>query len=387
MHIVADENIPLVKEYFGQYGEINLLPGRKIQRSDLMSAELLLVRSVTSVGESLLQGSAVKFVGSATIGEDHISKQYLQSSSIGYSNAPGANANSVVEYVFAAIIDWCNRRGRELATLSLGIIGVGAIGSALRAVAEELGLEVNCYDPPKGLGSAGQVPLQIIRSDVISIHTPLTNHGLCATHHLIDGEFLASLPGGQLLINSSRGAVVDNCQLHQFLKQNPQRLDVALDVWEGEPSVNLGLLEEVLIATPHIAGYSYDGKVLATRMLHQAWRSFIGLREALSLTDVPQLNVGETVCRTIFEIPVGVSLVQGLQVAVNVAFDIRVDDQKMRDLKNQACDKAAFDDYRKNYPKRREFNCFQFNFKSGQEDLARHLGVLGFHTVKVSGVH
>ena len=385
MRIVADENIPLVKEYFSQYGEINLLPGRKIQNSDLESAGLLLVRSVTSVDEPLLRGSAVKFIGSATIGEDHINKQYLQSRGIGYSNAPGANANSVVEYVFSAIIDWCVRRDREMAALSLGIIGVGAIGSALRSVAEKLGLEVNCYDPPKGLGAVGQVPPRVIQSDIISIHTPLTKHGPCPTHHLIDGEFLASLPGGQLLINSSRGAVVDNCQLHQFLRQNPQRLDVILDVWEGEPSVNLGLLEEVLIATPHIAGYSYDGKVLATRMLHQAWRSFIGLRETPSFTKTTQLNVGEELAGTVFEIPLGVSLMEGLQTAVNVAFDIRADDQKMRDLKNQACDKAAFDGYRKNYPKRREFNCFQFNFKSGQERLARDLGILGFRTAKIQG--
>jgi len=377
MRIVADENIPMVNEYFGQYGEITRLAGRSISPEDVMSADILLVRSVTEVNERLLRGASVKFVGSATIGEDHIDTSYLKGQGVAYSNAPGANATSVVEYVFAAIIEWCCLKGRVLDSLSIGIIGVGSIGKELARVSKALGLDVFCYDPPQNIGASGQVPSAVMRADIISIHTPLTTEGSDPTYHLVDDEFLNALSSKQLLINSSRGAVVNNDQLTHFLSERSETVDVVLDVWEGEPSVNLTLVDQVLLATPHIAGYSFDGKVQATAMLAQSYAQLF----AKPYIGPSSSNVGND--REAFGIPAHLSLLHGLSQAVRYAFDIRIDDRKMRRLKSLSCSGSSFDSYRKNYPKRREFSCFQFNYSPDQEQLAQQLKVMGFHIAQV----
>nr|NIU63718.1 4-phosphoerythronate dehydrogenase PdxB [Stutzerimonas stutzeri] len=255
MHILADENIPLVDEFFAGLGEIRRMPGRRINRAALEGVNVLLVRSVTRVDRELLQGTAVRFVGTCTIGTDHLDLDYFEQSGIDWASAPGCNARGVVDYVLGCLLALAEVRGEALARRRFGVVGAGEVGGRLVEVLRGLGWDVRVCDPPRQTREAGGfVTLDevIAECDVISLHTPLSMSGDCPTFHLFDRQRLSGLRPGAWLINASRGAVVDNAALRDLLLQRPD-LEAVLDVWEGEPQVDVELADLCRIATPHIA--------------------------------------------------------------------------------------------------------------------------------------
>lgn len=350
LSILADENIPATETCFAGLGTVRRAPGRRLQAADLQGIDVLLVRSVTPVGAALLEGSTVRFVGSATSGVDHVDRAYLQACGIGFAHAPGANANSVVEYVLAAIAACGEFLERLLAGGTLGIVGYGHIGRALAARAEALGIAYCVYDPwldQDGIGHPATLE-QVLDCDVVSLHPELTFERPWPSHHLIDGRRLSSLRAEALLVNASRGAVVDNRALLTQLDAGGAPATV-LDVWEEEPAIHPGLLERVTFGTPHIAGYSFDGKLHGTAMLARAVaaafaldrRDPAGSGEALPPLAVPQELAGADIARFLLA----------------SRCDIRRDDRALRAAtlgRDPAVAAREFDLLRRNYPVRRE---------------------------------
>jgi erythronate-4-phosphate dehydrogenase len=284
MKILVDEDMPLARELFAGFGEVVARPGRGLARNDVRDADALLVRSITRVDEDLLRGSRVAFVGSATIGVDHVDLAYLRRRDIRFASAPGCNAMSVVDHVCSCLLELADRRGFELAGKRVGIVGLGNVGSRLRQRLQSMGLAVLACDPPLAArGHAGLVGMEAIADcDIVSMHTPLEHGGAHPTVHLADAAFLARLKPGAILVNTARGAVVDGRALLAALERRGDLLAV-LDVWEGEPRVDTALVERVAIATPHVAGYSYDGKLRGTWMLYEAFCGFLGQAPSISL--------------------------------------------------------------------------------------------------------
>jgi len=223
---------------------------------------VLLVRSETKVDESLLRGNGVKFVGTATIGTDHVDVDYLGREGIAFASAPGCNSNAVVQYVFSALFTLAQRNGFKLKGKTLGVVGVGNIGSKIVRVGQKLGMNVLQNDPPRERISHDpefRSLNELMISDFITIHVPYTKSGSDPTHHLFNGERLTAMRPGSLIVNTSRGAVVDNAALKAALTAGRPGAAV-LDVWEGEPDIDIELLAKCAIGTQHIAGYSIDGR-------------------------------------------------------------------------------------------------------------------------------
>lgn len=279
LKIVADENIAYSAHFFAPSGELVLLPGRSISRVDVQDADILLVRSVTPVNRQLLEGTAVRFVGSCTIGTDHIDTQWLQSNNIRFAYAPGCNARAVVEYVLSALL---LLQVNFLAGSRIGIVGCGNVGGLLLRCLQKAGADVVGFDP---LLVGSDFPLvdfeKILECDVICLHTPLTKTGLHPTFHLFDETAINSLKSGTVLLNAGRGAVINNDALLRRLK-NSHDLRVVLDVWENEPAISADLLQRVAIGTPHIAGYSAEGKLRGTEMVYEALCDFLGCNKTAS---------------------------------------------------------------------------------------------------------
>lgn len=284
LNILADENIPFVAEAFSRFGAVQTCSGREIPSLDLRGVDVLLVRSVTPIGPTLLEGSSVRFVGSATIGTDHVDRDYLRKAGIHFAHAPGSNADSVADYVVVALLTLARRKNVSLAERTVGIVGCGNIGSRLARRLSALGLTVLRNDPPRAErierkgGEHEFVGLDTIVShaDILSLHVPLTSQGPHPTHHLVDADVLDRLGAESWLLNTSRGAVVDGTALLKALQQGDIGAAV-LDVWENEPSPDSALVRAVDIATPHIAGYALDGKVRGTSMLYEAFCDFMGV--------------------------------------------------------------------------------------------------------------
>ena len=375
MKIVADENIPCVAEAFASLGEVTLCPGRGMRAADVRDADILLVRSVTRVGPELLEGSRVRFVGSATIGFDHVDRDYLLARGIGYATAPGSNATSAAEYVVSALLVLAERKGFELAGRRVGIVGCGNVGSRVRDRLTTLGMQCLVNDPPlkAQAGHADYVELDdILDADVITFHVPFTREGDWPTWHLADRAFLERLKPGTVLVNTARGAVVDNAALDALLSGRDD-LTVVLDVWEGEPAISEALLQKVDFGTPHIAGYSLDGKLRGTEMIYRAacehvaspadWRpvSALPARQVLVMEDIQDTAAA-------------------LRRAVCFAYDVREDDARLRDMLSLPEEERPlyFDRLRKEYPVRREFSETVIRLPGGNDSLTRLLKSLGF---------
>jgi len=272
MLIVVDKNIPYVEEAFSTLGEVHPMQTGEFNRSAVKDAEILIVRSETRVDGALLEGSPVRFVGTATIGTDHIDTAYLDAHKIVCANAPGSNANSVSEYVVAALFVLARRCGLLLNTLTIGVVGAGNVGSKVAAKAETLGMKVLLNDPPLArlTGEQRYRPLdELMQADIITLHVPLTQKGPDATAHFFDASRLAALKRGAILINTSRGGVVDGEALARAINDGHIGHTV-LDVWEHEPRIDVSLLKHASLGTAHIAGYSLDGKVNAVSMVYGA---------------------------------------------------------------------------------------------------------------------
>jgi len=360
MKIVADENMPLVRELFSPYGEVVTYAGRELTAEHVWDADVLLVRSVTLVNAGLLEGSRVGFVGSATIGVDHVDQRFLGQRDIGFSNAPGCNANAVVQYVLSALFSlrpqWMEQ--------TVGIVGCGNVGGRLYRTLKALGVDCRCYDP---FLTREVIPdmasfEQVLKSDVLCLHTPISTGGAHPTHHLFNEAVLSQLPSETLLINAGRGAVVDNAALLRLLPEKSWQ--VVLDVWEQEPDICLSLLEQVNIGTPHIAGYSYDGKINGTKMVRDAFCRWLG-------RDIPSTPV--------VQVPPVELDVTTLAQAVLATYDVTVENARMRAAlaaKNVVTSKS-FDQLRKTCPRRLEF--IHYQAATGvSEPLRQQMSILGF---------
>lgn len=361
MRIVADENIPLLDEFFAGIGQIQRLPGRSISAAAVAEADILLVRSVTQVNRQLLEGSQVKFVGTCTIGTDHLDLEYFAQANIAWSSAPGCNARGVVDYVLGSLWLLAEEQQVDLATRTFGIVGAGQVGGRLQAVLAGLGWRVLVCDPPRQACEGGDfVDIQQIieQCDVISLHTPLQNNGEHATHHLFDAQRLAQLKPGTWLINASRGPVIDNRALREVLIQR-QDLQAVLDVWEYEPTVDAELAALCRIATPHIAGYSLDGKLRGTAQIYAAVCAFLQRPIEQQLASLlPAQWLAEM--RFAADAPSD-WLLKSISRAV---YDPRRDDA---DFRRSLCadepkQRAAFDALRKHYPMRREIDGLTVSF-------------------------
>jgi len=375
MHILADENIPLVEAFFAEHGKIRRMHGRTINRAALGESEVLLVRSVTRVDRELLEGSRVRFVGTCTIGTDHLDLDYFEEAGISWASAPGCNARGVVDYVLGSLLALAEGEGVELADRRYGVVGAGQVGGRLVEVLRGLGWNVRVCDPPRQAREAGElVGLDEIieECDVISLHTPLTLDGEHATFHLLDQTRLERLRPGSWLINASRGAVVDNAALREQLAQRPD-LQAVLDVWEGEPQVDVGLAELCWIATPHIAGYSLDGKLRGTAQIYQAFCASRGLEPMVDLAELMPETPLRGLSFTASAMPA-----EALATICRAVYDPRRDDAAFRRSLNGDEDqrRGGFDQLRKQYPPRREIDGLEID-AAGQAQLEQIVRALG----------
>ncbi len=373
MRILADENIPML-EVFARHGQLRRVAGRSLDRAVLANAEVLLVRSVTQVDQALLAGSQVKFVGTCTIGTDHLDLQYLTQQGIGWASAPGCNARGVVDYVLGALLTLAERDGVDLSKRCYGVVGAGQVGQRLVQVLRGLGWQVLVCDPPRQQAEGGDyVDLATVleRCDVVSLHTPLTQQGEHPTFHLLGAEQLQSLQQGSWLINASRGAVVDNQALKQLLTQRHD-LRVALDVWEGEPQVDAELAQRCDIASAHIAGYSLDGKIRGTSQIYQAFCQHFALADSAAIEFPAQSLLA-------MELAAHTPVEEALRVICRAVYDPRSDDAAFRlSLQGDALTRrAAFDQVRKNYPVRREIPDLQVRVNQPAVELQQILQALG----------
>jgi erythronate-4-phosphate dehydrogenase len=378
--IVADENIPYAREAFGTLGRVELVAGRSMTNALLKEANILCVRSVTQVNEDLLGGTKVKMVGTATIGTDHVDEPYLDRAGVTFSNAAGSNSNSVSEYITAALLTLAQRKGFTLAGKTIGVIGVGNVGSKVAHKCAQLGMTVLKNDPPlKELtGSAEYVELDelIPNADFITLHTPLTVTGKYPTHHLADEAFIGRMKPTAFLLNSSRGGVADGEALKNALKDKKIAGSV-LDVWEGEPKIDVDLLNLVDLGSPHIAGYSFDGKVNGTVMIYQAACRFLGVES----TWQPKMVMPAPAVPLIMIDPAEADEQTLIHRAVKQLYDIEADDSRLRELSDEPADNRSkfFDQLRKHYPVRREFYNTKIEFSApAGENLKRTLSGLGF---------
>lgn len=288
MRLVIDDKIPFIRGFAERLGKAVYLPGDAINAADVRQADALIIRTRTHCNRQLLAGSTVRFIATATIGYDHLDTAYLASAGIGWANCPGCNATSVAQYVECVLALLAAKRGLRLgAGTTMAIVGVGHVGTAVALMARRLGLRVVLCDPPRreghgGLHTGDTVARGIAdadctatladvarEADVISFHTPLTVSGQYATHHLADAAFFTALRRRPVIINAARGEVVDTVALLAAMAAG-QVSEAVIDTWENEPRVDRALLDRAFIATPHIAGYSADGKANGTRMALEA---------------------------------------------------------------------------------------------------------------------
>ena len=382
MKIFFDENMPFARAFFSELGseQHQLIPfnGRALNAEQLIDADVLLVRSITQVNESLLaRAKQLKFVGTATIGVDHIDQAYLAKRGIHFSSAPGCNAVSVAEYVISSLVVLAERYQLSLLDKTVGIVGAGNTGSRLAEKLTALGIRYKLCDPL--LADAGDsrefVALaEALACDIVSLHVPLTRTGEHSTYHLLDKAQLTTLNEQQIIINACRGEVVDN-QALLAIKQQGQGPTLVLDVWEGEPNVLTELIPFADIASAHIAGYSLEGKARGTEILYQALCQVLEIEADKQLVDfLPKpkvscvtINPSDNRNQEIDEIL--------LNQLVKMVYDVRRDDGIFR----QQLSRLGFDHIRKNYPTRREFSSLAM---SGEHSLLSTLEQLGFSRLK-----
>lgn len=372
MRIIADENIPGLDTTFGQFGDILRFSGREISCRDVKNADVLLVRSVSRIDRQLLADSSVRFVGSATIGTDHMDTDFLQDRGIHWCHAPGCNADGAAQYTLAMILLAVKRIGLNLSDVKIGIVGLGNVGSRLLRLLTLLGAgELVACDPP--LAQAGQTGLVDLKSitdcNLISFHVPLTNNGPHATLHLADTKFFSSLKHGTLVINSSRGAVLEATALIEWLSRGNGH--AALDVWPNEPSIETRLLNLVTVATPHVAGYSLEGKLNGTRMIFGQFLDWQGMERPEIIP--PLLPPPEILS---FD---GRS---SADAAILASCRVESDDAALRECRtgDDRMSGLDFDALRKNYPERRDFAGKQLP-QGINPNLAEQLKYLGFSSM------
>ncbi|MGM0702259.1 MAG: 4-phosphoerythronate dehydrogenase PdxB [Pseudomonadota bacterium] len=376
MRIVVDANVPAAETCFGELGDVVRLAGRDIDARAVRDADALVVRSITRVDESLVTGSRLRFVGTCTIGTDHVDEAMLSRQGIDFASAPGCNAEAVVDYVLSSLLTLGERHGWRLDERRVGIVGVGNVGGRLLARLRALGVECLACDPPRAQreGPAGFHDLEALIDgcDVLCLHTPLIHRGPHATHHLLDARRIAELAPETVLLNAGRGDCVDGQALRGRLA-GPGDITAVLDVWEGEPAIDPALRDLAAIATPHVAGYSLDGKLRGTHQIYRALCQRLGLPARPALGDLlpaPPLRR--------LELGGGFTPEEALRLCARAVFDVRRDhDRLLREQHRQGLARG-FDACRANYPLRREFATLGIELGEGAEDLAPLLAGAGF---------
>jgi erythronate-4-phosphate dehydrogenase len=395
MKIIVDENNPYAEQAFSTLGEVTALPAAKITREALRDSEILACRSTIRVNADLLEETAVRCVATATIGTDHFDVAYLDRAGIRWYSAPGSNADSVADYFTAALLSVAQTQGAALEGRTLGVIGCGNVGSRVARRAQALGMRVLENDPPLArqtgqaeactLNSSGDPryrPLDdLFAADYITLHTPLTREGPDATHHLVNEAFLRRMRPGAVLINTARGAVVNGTSLKAALRGG--RIAAAvLDVWEGEPSPDPELAELAFLATPHVAGHSFDGKVAGAMQIYRQVCEYLGRKPTfdpaplLPPPDVPEIVVDAA----------GRADEDLIREVVLTVYPIRNDDTRFREvmaLPSASERSAGFAALRTNYPRRREFSWTRVLARNPSETLLQKLRGLSFQAERV----
>jgi erythronate-4-phosphate dehydrogenase len=387
MKIVADQQISHVAQAFSAFAEVTLCKGREITAEKIQHADVLLLRSVTVVDANLLEGSQVKFVASATSGVNHIDLDYLQKNNIGFAHARGSNARSVAEYVLSSLFVLADQNDFKFKGKTAGVIGCGEVGSRVVELFETMGVKTIMNDPPlkdaqgkdvHGQDESGDEQYrdihELFSADIITLHVPLTSDGPYPTQDLLGMEFLNQLNDDVILINTARGGVINETALKNHLACHKD-MKVVLDVWEDEPDIDIDLLTQSDIGTPHIAGYSADGKIHATEMIFESICEFFKL-------DYKWDPVIELPAANSLELPLGSELddQDAIQMAILASYDVRGDSASLRQLSGISTEQRGqyFDELRKNYPVRGEFPATVVHLPEGRKTLAGKLKQLGF---------
>lgn len=371
MKFIVDDKIPYIKGALEPFGEVLYLPGAKTTPEHVQDADAIVTRTRTKCDEKLLANSTVKVIATATIGFDHIDTDYCQKAGIKWTNAPGCNSKSVEQYVASTLFVLAEKHQFELKGKTIGVVGVGQVGSKVARFCETIGMTVLRNDPPRerAEGSEQFVSLDEIKqkADFITLHVPLNMEGQDATFHLADADFFNQLPQKPFVINSCRGEVVDSQAAKDAL--NAKKINgLVLDCWENEPDLDIDLLNACEIATPHIAGYSKDGKANGTSMSIQAISRFFGL------------GVDDWTCPNI-ELPEQTNIrlngfkcteEQVLAKAIISTYDIRRDDAALR------ANPGDFEKLRGDYPVRREFPVYTIEAENVAQHTLDKLEKLGF---------
>lgn len=331
VHVIIESRIPFVGDRLDGIARVTRLDPDEFTPQAVADADALIVRTRTKVNEALLGGSKVRFVATATIGTDHIDMEWCRTSGITVANAPGCNAPGVAQYVLAAVMEQGYDMGPQT---TIGIVGVGHVGRIVEQWARNLGLNVLLCDPPRARreGSDGFTDLDEIarRADVVTFHTPLTESGPDATYHLISEKFLSACARKPLIINAARGAVADTAALIRAVEDGRICRPV-IDCWEGEPKISDRLLRLAAVATPHIAGYSFEGKVRATQLALDAFTDYFSL---------PQAQLLEGVDMTVADAPSAASIAASYSPSADTAALL--------------ADPSTFESLRNNYYYRKE---------------------------------
>ena len=384
LKIVADDKIPFLKGVLDPFVDIVYLPGSPITAVDVADADAIFTRTRTHCNEVLLHQSRVRLIVTATIGYDHIDIDYCEANGIRWVNAPGCNSSSVQQYITTALLVLAKEKNWTLADMTLGVIGVGNVGSKVAKAAVALGMHVLLNDPPRAEkeGNAAFTPLYKLleQSDIVTCHTPLKKEGPYPTYHLSSHDFFNQMKNGAVYINTSRGAVTDSEALKQAVqslsvvagltRNHPKLSTCILDVWEREPQINLELLEHAFIGTPHIAGYSADGKANGTAVCVREFCRFFGLDilpdwypdtvpAPPMMTVIPIDCKGKTEQQVFFE-------------AVTHTYPIWKDNNRLK------YSPKTFEEQRGNYWSRREFGNFTIELKNYTTKIADRLSELGF---------
>ncbi|URJ24984.1 4-phosphoerythronate dehydrogenase [Candidatus Blochmannia ocreatus (nom. nud.)] len=351
MRILADKHIPYINRLFGLHNIVKLCEGRSISNRDVKDVDILIVRSITQVNEILLNNSAIKFIGTVTSGIDHVDCNYLKDCGINFVYTPGSNAVAVVEYVFAALFWLASRDNFFLRDKVIGIVGVGNIGSLLNKRLCSFGVQTLLCDPPLEKLNTSEswksFEKLVSEVDILTLHTPLIMEGYYPTWHMVDFDVLDALPDNSILINTCRGAVIDNSALLKILK-NGKKLNVVLDVWESEPIVSVPLLSYVDLGTPHIAGYTIESKIRSIMRVYNEYCNFFGF------SDLETENISVLGRSIIHDIQVKEKLDEILlNRLIKLIYNINYDDNMLRNFANVL---GGFDRIRSCYASRREWS-------------------------------
>lgn len=382
INIIADAKIPFLKEIFSDIGSLTLLPSCEINNANIRNYDVILVRSVTRVNKELLKNTSIKIVGSMTSGIDHIDRNYLRKNKIKFIYAPGSNANSVAEYVIVALLTLAQKKGIFLNRKTIGIIGVGNVGKIVARMCSTLGLNVLLNDPPKFNKTKKRELLSfkdLSDADIITIHVPLTFTGKYKTYRMVDDNFLRKMKPNTILINTSRGAVIDE---NMLLKYKDKFGGLVLDVWDNEPYINTHLLEIADIATPHIAGYSLDGKLNATAIVYKKLCQHLNKK-----INIIKKKVNVSLDKEIILNPDYHKMQDIIYQTVLRVYNPLIDTQKLKKMLklNISRQPSYFRALRDNYPLRREF--FNYKVRVNKPQYPYHkkivdiLRTLGFKTI------